>query len=185
MMSAMLAGVMSLSLVASETEAPTETYAVAYKTIIESGRPMVVMVGTEWCPPCRAMKQRVLPEIRKRRWFQRIAFAKVNADEEARLARRLTGGGPVPQLVMFRRTQNGWVRRKLIGRHSVEIVERFIEQGIALDDEAKRTESARLAARRQHHSGGDTEDSGQQGPPDSVPGSDEGRRVRRAAVGSR
>ncbi len=175
MMCAMLAGVMSLSLVASEMEAAPETYAVAYKTIVESGRPMVVMVGTEWCPPCQAMKRHVLPVIRQRRWFRKIAFAKVNADEEAALARRLTGGGPVPQLVMFRKTRDGWVRRKLVGRQSVEVVERFIEQGIALDEEAKRTESVRLAARHPHQPAGPTEESSQDAPPDSAPEPGDGR----------
>ncbi|MFW5692962.1 MAG: hypothetical protein ACOCWL_01980, partial [Thermoguttaceae bacterium] len=63
------------------------------------------------------------------------------------LAKRLTGGGPVPQLVMFRKTEQGWVRRKLIGRQSVEVVERFIEQGIALDEADKRR-AAQLASRQ-------------------------------------
>ncbi len=144
----MLAGAMCLSLLASEPEADAETYAAAYKAILESGGPMVVMVGTDGSPPCQAMKRHVLPELRRRRWFGRIVFARVNARREARLAQRLTGGGPVPQLVMFRRTPEGWVRRKLVGRHSVETAERFIEQGIALDEATRRQAAARLAARQ-------------------------------------
>lgn len=139
---------MSLAFIAADTESDPETYAVAYRAIAESGRPMVVMVGADWCPPCRAMKGQVLPELRKRRWFRKIAFARVNAESEAGLAKRLTGGGPVPQLVMFRKTENGWVRRKLIGRQSVETVERFIEQGIALNEADKRRLAARLASRQ-------------------------------------
>ncbi len=144
----MLAGVMSLALIVSEVEGDAETYATAYRAIVDSGSPMVVMVGTDWCPPCQAMKRQVLPELRKRRWFGKIAFARVDADHEAGLANRLTGGGPVPQLVMFRRTEDGWVRRKLIGRQPVEVVERFIEQGIALDEADKRRAAARLASRQ-------------------------------------
>ncbi len=153
-MSFLLAGVMSLAFIvsetgsdASETESDRETYAVAYRAIAKSGRPMVVMVGTDWCPPCRAMKGQVLPELRKRRWFRKIVFARVNAESEAGLAKRLTGGGPVPQLVMFRKTEKGWVRRKLIGGQPVEVVERFIEQGIALDEADKRR-AAQLASRQ-------------------------------------
>ncbi|MDY0169933.1 MAG: thioredoxin family protein [Thermoguttaceae bacterium] len=175
MMCAMMAGAMSLSLIASEMEGPTETYAVAYKAIVQSGRPMVVMVGTEWCPPCQAMKRHVLPELRKRRWFGKIAFARVNADDQADLARRLTGGGPVPQLVMFRKTRDGWVRRKLIGRQSVETVERFVEQGIALDEAAKRAESAHLIAQRQHPQVAHAETPEQDAPPDLTPEPGEGR----------
>ncbi len=147
-MSLMLAGVMSLSLLASDVEPDAESYAAAYRAIAESGRPMVVLVGADWCPPCQAMRRYVLPELRKRRWFGKIAFARVNSDEEAALARRLTGGGPIPQLVMFRKTGDGWTRRKLIGRHGVETVERFIEQGIALDEAGKLESAARLTSRQ-------------------------------------
>jgi thioredoxin-like negative regulator of GroEL len=83
------------------------------------------------------MKRHILPELRKRRCFGKIVFARVNADDEAGLAKRLTGGGPVPQLIMFRKTKNGWARRKLIGKQSAETVERFVEQGLALDAAGK------------------------------------------------
>jgi len=146
-MSPLLAAVMSLFLMASEAESDTETYSAAHKAILESGKPMVVMVGTDWCPPCQAMKRHVLPELRKRRCFRKIAFARVNSEVQGPLAKRLTGGGPIPQLVMFRKTQDGWVRRKLVGRQSVETVERFIEYGIAQDEAAKRQPAIPLAAK--------------------------------------
>ncbi len=148
MMNLILAGIIPLALTASELEAEAETYAAAYEAILESGRPMVVMVGTDWWPPCQAMRRQVLPALRRRRWFGRVVFARVNSEREARLARRLTGGGPVPQLVMFRRTPEGWVRRKLVGRHNLETVERFIEQGIALDEATRRQAAARLTSGR-------------------------------------
>ncbi len=137
MMSLMLAAAMLLPIATSEKKTEAETYAAAYKAIVETGKPMVVMVGTEWCPPCQAMKRHILPELRKRRCFGKIVFARVNADDEAGLAKRLTGGGPVPQLIMFRKTKNGWARRKLIGKQSAETVERFVEQGLALDAAGK------------------------------------------------
>ncbi len=144
MLGVMLSAVVSLSLPGSEADA--ETYAAAYKAIVESGRPMVVLVGTDWCPPCVAMKRHVLPELRKRRCFKKIAFGRVNSDRESELAKRLTGGGAIPQMIMFRRTADGWVRRKLIGRHSVDAVERFIEQGIALDRASRSREAHRLTS---------------------------------------
>ena len=39
---------------------------------------------------------------------------------------------------MYRKTPRGWVRRVMVGSQSVENVEQFINQGIAVDgDEAK------------------------------------------------
>ncbi len=104
-----------------------------------AGRPLVVLVSTEWCPPCRTMKKTVIPQIRKRGLLEKVAFAIVNPDHDRRLARRLTGGvASIPQLLMFRKTPNGWRRRRLVGGQSTQTVEKFIKQGVALDEATKR-----------------------------------------------
>ena len=90
-------------LLASPTDS-TETYTEARREITETGRPMVVMVSTDWCGPCQAMKRNVLPRLRERGAFKKVVFAQVNADRDSELAKELTGGGPVPQLVMYRRS---------------------------------------------------------------------------------
>jgi thiol-disulfide isomerase/thioredoxin len=100
---------------------------------------MVIMVSTEWCVPCQTMKKRIIPRIRERAVFRHVAFAMVNPDQDAELADQLTGGGPVPQLVMYRKTANGWMRRKLIGGQSVEDVEAFLQEGLAADAAEKKS----------------------------------------------
>jgi len=131
-----LAVCMQLSLLSTDAE----TYARAHKEMSETGKPMVVMVGTDWCGPCRKMKQVVLPEVRKRGLLQRVAFALVNADKDRKLAAKLIGKGPIPQLIMFRKTPDGWRRRKLVGGQEVEKVERFLREGIAQDGAEKTSE---------------------------------------------
>ena len=64
--------------------------------------------------------------------FKKVAFALVNADKDSELAKELTGGGPVPQLVMYCKTDGVWKRRKLIGGQSVEQVEQFIKEGLSV-----------------------------------------------------
>ena len=128
------AAVMQTVLLASPAADSSETYAEARRQITETGRPMVVMVSTDWCGPCQSMKRNVLPKLRERGLFKRVAFAQVNADRDSELAKELTGGGPVPQLVMYRRTERGWIRRKLIGGQSVEKVEQFIKEELASDE---------------------------------------------------
>jgi len=118
--------------------ADTNSYADARRECVESGKPMVVMVGTEWCAPCQTMKRRILPQILKRGLFKKVSFAVVNPDHDGLLAKRLTGGGPVPQLVMFRKSSDGWKRRKLVGGQSVESVEKFINEGVALNEESNK-----------------------------------------------
>jgi thioredoxin-like negative regulator of GroEL len=114
-----------------------ETYVEAHRQTTENGKPMVVMVGTDWCGPCQMMKKTILPRVRELGLFRRVAFAVVNADRDRELAQSLTGGGPIPQLVMFRKTPDGWMRRKLVGGQSVEEVEKFINDGLALEDADK------------------------------------------------
>jgi thioredoxin-like negative regulator of GroEL len=109
------------------------TYAKAHQITIETGKPMVIMVGTDWCGPCQNMKKNVLPEVRKRGMLSKVTFAIVNADRQGKLAKKLIGGGPIPQLIMYRKSANGWKRRKLVGGQSVEKVETFIKQGLTMD----------------------------------------------------
>ena len=130
-----LATVLHVSLMATGGD----TYADAHRKTAETGRPMVIMVGTDWCMPCQQMKNSVLPEVRKAGLLSEVSFAMVNADREQDLAKRLTGGGPVPQLVMYRKTSNGWKRRKLIGGQSVGTVAKFIKDGLRLDGARKKT----------------------------------------------
>lgn len=124
----------ALMLAGSETKpVETDNYAAAQRVAEKTGKPIVVMVGTDWCSPCQMMKKTILPRVREHGLFRRVSFAMVNADRESELANEITGGGPVPQLVMFRKTTKGWVRKKLIGGQSVETVEEFIKDGLASD----------------------------------------------------
>jgi thiol-disulfide isomerase/thioredoxin len=120
-----------------------ETYTEAHRQTAESGKPIVVMVSTDWCGPCQAMKRNVLPKLREHGLFKKVCFAQVNADKESDLAKELTGGGPVPQMVMYCKTDKGWFRRKLIGGQSVEKVEEFIKEGlVSKDDDQKADKSS-------------------------------------------
>ena len=55
-----------------------ETYADAHQATMKTGKPMLVMVSTEWCPACQVMKRRIMPQIRERGLLRRVAFATVN-----------------------------------------------------------------------------------------------------------
>ena len=121
-----------------------ETYAEAHQASAKSGKPMLVMVSTDWCPACQVMKRSIIPQLRKRPVFKRVAYATVNPDQDRDLAQQLTGGGQIPQLVMYRKTPRGWTREVMVGSQSVESVESFISQGVAADEgDAKDDKSAK------------------------------------------
>jgi thioredoxin-like negative regulator of GroEL len=127
------------------------TYAEAHRVAEKSGKPIIVMVGTDWCSPCQMMKKTILPRVREHGLFRRVAFAVVNPDQDGKLADEITGGGPIPQLVMFRKTPKGWVRKKLVGGQSVETVEEFINEGLASDASDKKTDKKVEDDESMHH----------------------------------
>lgn len=108
----------------------TENYADAHKAATESGVPMVVMVTADWCGACVQMKQNVLPQVKQHGLLRKVAFAVVDLDRERELGAQLTHGGPIPQLLLFRKAGDGWRMRKLIGGQDVNAVEGFINEGI-------------------------------------------------------
>jgi thioredoxin-like negative regulator of GroEL len=117
-----------------------ETYAEAYQKTSTCQCPLVVIVGAEWCAACKVMKDRVIPEVRRNGILCKVAYAAVDLDEERELGTELTNGGPIPQLVVYRKTHSGWCVRRLVGGHSVQKVEEFIAESVAPERIAERTE---------------------------------------------
>jgi len=140
MLSSSLVGVVQLAIIA----AGGETYTEAHKVAMETNRPMVVMVGADWCPACERMKEEVLPQVREHGLLRKVAFAIVNLDREKELGDQLVRGGPIPQMLLFRRTSDGWRVRRLIGSQSVEAVENLLNEGLRAEETARQTDKPKL-----------------------------------------
>lgn len=113
------------------------SYADARKITAETGKPMIVLVGAKWCPACKVMKENVMPQIVRKGIFGRCVYTVVDLDEQKQLGHELTSGGPIPQLIMYRKTRDGWRRRRLIGGQSVNTVVKFIDDGIKASEADK------------------------------------------------
>jgi thioredoxin-like negative regulator of GroEL len=120
-------------------------YATAYYETRESGRPLVVLVGADWCPGCVQMKHTSLPEVEKKGGLSKVAIAYVNTDQQSQLARKLMKGGSIPQLVMFHKTETGWKRQQLTGAHSASAIQAFLDRA----DRASDQPVAELSSRKQ------------------------------------
>lgn len=126
--------------------AATDDYASARAKTEKTGQPIVILVGADWCPACVVMKKDVMPKIRKQGLLKRVAYATVNLDRQGKLGKQLTGGGPIPQMIMYRKTQKGWLRRRLIGGQSPKTIETFIQRGVELDAADKKDAAKRKPA---------------------------------------
>jgi len=113
----------------SSLPAQPSHYDKAYWRSISSGRPLVVLLGADWCPGCRIMKGRILPEVAKVGGLANVEFAYVDVDRQTELAGELYRDNAIPQLIRFRRTNAGWESQHLTGAHSVQEVRAFINSG--------------------------------------------------------
>ena len=107
-----------------------QTYAQAHKTTQETGRPLLVMVGADWCPACQEMKLSLIPQLRRRGILKKVSFTIIDTDLQSKLADQIMSGGTIPQLIIYCKTDKGWVRRQLTGGQSVGGVEQFIDQAV-------------------------------------------------------
>ena len=88
-------------LLAADPSAPApESYEAVYQSAMKTGKPVVVFVSTDWCPPCITMKKTILPKVREHGLFRKVAFAFVNPDHRQKLAQTITGGGLIPQFIV-------------------------------------------------------------------------------------
>lgn len=112
------------------------SYKAAYERHKHEGRPLVVLVGADWCPGCRTMKHSVVPELKRRGDLADVAFAVVDTDREPELARKLMSGGSIPQLVVFHASPEGIKRQGFVGAQSVSTVEAVIDRAVSAAEAA-------------------------------------------------
>lgn len=125
-MSNLVTVLMQFSLLATGAD----DYSQAYKVTHETGRPLVVFVGADWCSHCRTMKQNVLPQLARGGCLNSVAFATVDADAQQALAGQLMkGGSRMPQLIMYTKTDGSWTRTEMTGAKSVAEVQEFLHCG--------------------------------------------------------
>jgi thioredoxin-like negative regulator of GroEL len=120
-----------------------QTYEEAYREHYASGKPMLVLVGADWCPACVSMKTGTLANMERKGKLKNVAFSMLNVDRQDRLARHMMQGGSVPQLVLYTKTDKGWETRRLIGAQSEQAVQQLIASAAA----AKKVPSTATAAR--------------------------------------
>ena len=76
------------------------------------------------------MKDSTLPQVAQRGLLNQVAFAVVNTDREDRIAQAIMDPGVIPQLVMYRKTAEGWKRDSLVGSRSTAEIEAFLQGGL-------------------------------------------------------
>ena len=107
------------------------SYNAALQDAQKQQRPLLVLVGANWCPGCQTMKTRVLPTLARRGDLRAVSFAAVDTDTEVETARQLMRGGSIPQLIVFSRMPDGkWHREQITGETSEAEVQSLIARAL-------------------------------------------------------
>lgn len=108
----------------------TAPYSEARKDAIETGKPLLVLTGADWCPACRTMKNDVIPQMRRRGEFPNVLYATVDWDRENELAKRfmaIAKTASIPVLVFFWKVDDGWRHRYHVGSMDAKKLQEFLQ----------------------------------------------------------
>ncbi|MCE9605572.1 MAG: thioredoxin family protein [Planctomycetia bacterium] len=106
------------------------TYEQAFEENAKTGKPLVVLIGAEWCPGCVTMKRSSMPAVAKDAVFGEVAYTVLDTDKQTAIAQQMMQGGSIPQLVMFHKTAAGWQHDRLVGAQSPTAIIQFLRKGI-------------------------------------------------------
>lgn len=118
-------------------------YREALKASQSSDQPLVVLVGTDWCPGCVTMKRRIVPNLLRRGKLRSVQMAMVDADSDPALARKLMRGKSIPQLIVFSRSDDGWKREHFTGPQAEATVEAAVERALVAQANAPKLAETR------------------------------------------
>jgi thiol-disulfide isomerase/thioredoxin len=110
--------------------APPVNYNQAYATSLKTGRPLVVLVGAEWCSACVEMKQQLIPQLKKEGALDEVVYTIVDKDKDAELADQLMRGSTLPQLLVFNKAVNGWQKQHMVGAQTSNVVRTAINTAL-------------------------------------------------------
>ena len=120
-----LAGVTSL-------DSKDHTYTTAYKESVAQDKPLMVVVGAEWCQACNVLKDTTIRPMVQTGELDNVSVAVVDRDAEPELAKQLTKGEKMlPQIIVFTKDDSGqWKREKLMGYQPKQPVRRLVQNAV-------------------------------------------------------
>lgn len=106
----------------------SQGYDKAYHQSLESGKPLLVLVGADWCGACQVMKRRVMPKLDEEGALRDIHCTELNLADDQELANRISRVNTIPCLILFTKTENKWQKSELVGMHNQKAVKAFLNK---------------------------------------------------------
>ncbi|MBU6239648.1 MAG: thioredoxin family protein [Planctomycetes bacterium] len=103
-------------------------YEAAYRKAQEEKKPLVVLVGAEWCPACKTMKVETIETMKKAGELKEVVYTQLDKDAHPELAEQVMQGKTLPQIVVFSESESGWKRFSLTGMQTPRRVKELIRK---------------------------------------------------------
>lgn len=117
-----------LQLAAAAPATPTLDAALA--TASETGKPVLLLMGAEWCPYCQVVVRDVLPQLEKAGLMKQVVFVYLDFDLNRQLALQLKRGPVIPEMIMFNKNGDQWKQTHLFGGYKLAEIETFIKTNL-------------------------------------------------------
>jgi len=98
----------------SDSETLT-SYSAAYAEAEREQKPLMVIVSSDACPACVALKESTIDVMKSSGELSAVSYTIVNRDHDPQLASRLMRGKKIPQVILFSKGEVGWKRFQLTG----------------------------------------------------------------------
>jgi thioredoxin-like negative regulator of GroEL len=103
-------------------------YDAAYVQAQEQKKPLVVLVGADWCAACKSMKADTIHSMKNEGAFKEVVFTQVDKDAQPEIAQQVMQGNTLPQIVVFCESEQGWKRFSLTGMQSERRVKELLRK---------------------------------------------------------
>jgi hypothetical protein len=110
----------------------TLSYDEALRESRETGKPLMVVVSSDACPACVALKNNTIEPMRAAGELEEVCLVVVNKDRDPDLAGRLMRGRMIPQIVMYSNNRTGWKRTQMTGYQSRAGVGSLVRKALRL-----------------------------------------------------
>ncbi|MEC8554830.1 MAG: thioredoxin family protein [Planctomycetota bacterium] len=104
--------------IAGTTDGKPLKYEAALKKADKEKKPLVILVGADWCASCQIMKRETMQPMQKDGQLDKVVVTYVDKDQNPELAEKLMKGPTLPQVIVFNKKDGKWKRFSLTGMQS-------------------------------------------------------------------
>ena len=113
------------------------TYESAYAKADKENKPLLVLVGADWCAACKTMKSTTMDRMKESGELKDVVVTFLDKDNRPDIASKIMQGDSLPQLIVFSKSDDGWKRFSLSGMQSEGRVRELIRRAAGLGAETR------------------------------------------------